>query len=100
MSGPTAKERMFLASETISAAVGLIREELPTIEAFLKECRDMKSFDRLAGQTTFKNSERRAVSALLEPVFKSAKQLVATYDSQAVRGRAALDAVNEKAAQS
>ena len=97
MAGPTPKERMHLATETVSAAVSLIRQELPTIEAFLKECRDMDSVGAIFDPTLFNNSERRAVSALLEPLFKSAKQLVATYDDQAARGRAALSAVKKRA---
>lgn len=39
-----AKERLQRAAHAISTAVLLVRMEMPTLEAFLEECRKMDSF--------------------------------------------------------
>ncbi len=81
MSAPeSARSRLMAASNAIGGAVVLIRLELPTIEAFIKECSDMDSFGPIVDPTLYRDPERRACAALLLPAFKSAVQFLRAYD--------------------
>lgn len=82
------------ASQAISTAAMVIKMEMPTMEAFLQECRNMENFGHIVDPTLYNKSERKAVSALLEPMFKSAKIFVDTYDAQMAAAKSALDKVS------
>ena len=89
-----AKERLARATHAIHTAVMLVKMERATIEAFLDECVRMDSIGPIVDPTLFNNSERRAVSALLEPIFEAALAFVSKYDAQATAAAAALEKVN------
>ncbi len=93
MSDP--KQRLHSASQAISTAVTLLKSELPTMQAFLEETRKMESFGPIVDPTLYKNSERRAVSALMEPLFKAAVTFVDAYDAQVAKAKDALAKVNQ-----
>ena len=84
------QEQINGAAQAISTAVLLLRMEMPTIEAFLKECRDMENFGHIVDPTLYKNSERKAVSALLEPLFEAAIEFVTKHDAQLAKSKEAL----------
>lgn len=89
-----AQQKLDAAARAVATAVGLLKVELPTMQAFLKEARDMDNFGHIVDPTLFRNSERRAVSAVVEPLFKAAIAFVATHDDQITKARAALDKVS------
>lgn len=82
------------AAHAISTAVLLLRMEQPTFEAFLKECRDMESFGPIFDPTLYNKSERRAVSAVLEPLFRAAVDFVKAYDAHIAKAKGALAKVS------
>lgn len=92
-----AMEQLQSAAQAVSTAVLILRMELPTIEAFLKESRNMDNFGHIVDPTLFKKSERRAANAVVEPLFKAAAAFVAAYDTHVTKAREALEQV--KAAQ-
>jgi hypothetical protein len=94
MSAP--QEQLLAAAQSVSTAVMILKAELPTMEAFLKEARDMDNFGHIVDPTLWKNPERRAVSAVVEPLFKAAIAFVRAHDAQLAASRAALDKVNAK----
>ena len=89
-----AKAKLERASQAVGTALAVIRSELPTINAFLKEARDMETFGHIVNPSLYKDPEPRAVSALLEPVFEAAVSFVETYDAHAAKAKDALAKVN------
>lgn len=87
-------EKLQGAAQAISTAVMVLRMEEKTIKDFLKECRDMENFGHVLDPTLYNKSERRAVSAILEPLFKAAEDFVRTYDIHIIHAQAALDKAN------
>jgi hypothetical protein len=87
-------EKLEGAAHAISTAAMLLRKEEPTIKDFLKECRDMENFGHVLDPTLYNKSERRAVSALMEPLFKAAVDFLTAYDIHLSQARAALDKVS------
>jgi hypothetical protein len=88
-----AQQKLDAAAKAVSTAVMILKMELPTMQAFLKEARDMDNFGHIIDPTLFRDSERRAVSAVVEPLFKAALAFVAAHDDQVAKARAALDKV-------
>src|ERR1700690_3768595 len=86
----TAKDALLCASSVIATAVEILRPELPTMEAFLKEARDMENFGHIIAPTLYRDQERRAVSALLEPLFEQAVSFVKLYDGLTAKSKEAL----------
>lgn len=91
MSDP--KDDLMSAVRAVSTAVTILKMEMPTIEAFLKESRDMDNFGHVVDPTLWMNSERRAANAIVQPLFKEAAAFVAAYDAQVARSSAALKKV-------
>lgn len=87
------KEQLLSASLAIQTAIALIKSELPTIETFLKEARDMENYGHVLNPTLYRDSTRRAVNAVMEPLFKSAALFVAEYDEHVERSKVALEVV-------
>lgn len=85
-----AKERLAKAAHAVHTAVTLLKMEMPTIEAFLKESRDMENFGHVIDPTLFRDPARRAANAIVEPMFKAAVAFVAAHDEQLARSKAAL----------
>jgi hypothetical protein len=83
-------EKLQAAAQAISTAVMVLKMEQPTFEAFLKECRDMENFGHIVNPTLYRNSERKAVSALIEPLFQSAVTFIAAYEDHIARAKSAL----------
>jgi len=88
-----AKEKLNLAAHAVHTATMLITMERATIEAFLKECRDMDNFGSIVDPTLFRDPERRAVSALLQPTFQAALDFLTKYEAQMEKAKAALEKV-------
>jgi hypothetical protein len=72
MTKEEAKEKLDRVNHAIHTATSLIAMEAPTIEAFLKECRDMDNVGSILHPTLFNNSERRAIEAVLQPTYQAA----------------------------
>lgn len=89
-----APARLSSAAQSISNAVMILRMEQPTLEAFLKECRDMENFGHIVHPTLYNKSERRVLSAVLEPLFEAASAFIAVYDDHIVKSKAALEKVS------
>jgi hypothetical protein len=87
------KEKLQRAAHAVSTAAMLLKMERETIDAFLKECRDMENFGSIIDPPLYKNPERRAVSALMEPLFEAATQFIAVYDRHLAEAAAALKKV-------
>lgn len=92
MSDP--KAELNAAAVAISTAATVLKLNVPVMERFLKECRDMENFGYLLHPTLAKDSERQAVSALMEPLFKAAVEFVKLHDAQASRAKDALAKVS------
>ncbi len=92
--GGDAKERIASAAHAVSTAVLLLKMEMPTIEAFLKESRDMDNFGHITSPTLFRDPTRRAVNAIVEPLFKAAVAFVAVYEEQIAASKAALEKIS------
>lgn len=89
-------QKLLAATQAISTAVLILKMEVPTFSAFLKEARDMDNFGHIVDPTLWKKSERRAVTAVVEPLFKAALAFVAEYEAHVTRSREALDKVNSR----
>jgi len=89
-----ARAKLERASQAVRTALAILRTELPTMNAFLKEARDMEHFGHIVNPSLYKDPERRAVSALLEPVFEAAVSFVETYDAHAAKAKDALAKVS------
>lgn len=87
-------EKLQSAAQAVSTAVMVLKMEMPTFEAFLEECRGMENFGHGVDPTLYMNSERKAVSALMEPLFKSAVAFVAGYEAHIAQAQAALKKVS------
>lgn len=87
------KEKLLSASLAIETAIKLIKSEMPTIEAFLKEACDMENFGHILNPTLYRDPTRRAVNSVMEPLFKSAALFVHEHDEHVAQSNAALDAV-------
>lgn len=85
-----AKERLERAAHAIHTAVMLVKMEQETIEAFLKECRDMQNFGHIVDPTLFNKSQRRAVEALLKPTFEAALDFMHKHETHTAAAKAAL----------
>jgi hypothetical protein len=57
------------AGTAVSTAIQVLKMEQPTFEAFLRECRDMENFGHIVDPRLYKDPERKAVSALMQPLF-------------------------------
>lgn len=91
-----AKERLERAAHAVETAKLLIEMEEATIRQFLKECSDMENFGHILDPTLYRNPERRAVSAMLEPLFKNAIIFLDTHKACVAVASAALAAVDPK----
>lgn len=82
---PADRAKVEAAELHASAAVDLIKKQLPTIEAFL------------AGGFTGNTSEDRATRSVLAPLFEAARDFVKTHDAHLNLVKFALAAVEEGA---
>lgn len=83
-------EQITTAAAVVSGVASLLRSERPTIEQFLKECRDMENFGSVVAPTLFRDPTRRAVEATLRPIFEAAITFLNTHDEHVKRAGAAL----------
>lgn len=88
-----ASEHLSRAAHAVRTAVLLLKMEMPTIQAFLKESRDMDNFGHITDPTLWRSSERRAADAIVSPLFKAAVALVAVHDEHLAKARDALERV-------
>lgn len=63
------------------------------MEEFLREAVDMENFGHIVDPTLYRDSERRAASALVTPLFEAALSFLRIHDEQTKRANAALDKV-------
>lgn len=82
------------ANAAITTAAMLLGAERDLFERFLKEERDMENFGHIVDPTLWKDPERRAVSALLEPLYRAALDFLAVHDRQIAAAKSALEKVN------
>ncbi|MGE0426229.1 MAG: hypothetical protein AB7O88_28475 [Reyranellaceae bacterium] len=82
MTRDEAAEHLAAANTAIATAVMLIRCEIDTINRFFEEKEHMASIGPIIDPTLFNSSERRAMEALLSPVYEAARDLVGAYDRQ------------------
>lgn len=93
MTHEEAKQALHEACAAISVAATLLRPHLPLFERFEKERRDMQSFGAVAHPTLYRDEERRAVSALVSPLFIAAQNYLREVDTQTQHAAAALEKV-------
>jgi hypothetical protein len=79
------------ANAAIDYAAQLLRPHAALFEQFRRDQSAMESFGSILDPTLFLSSERRAVEALLAPLYQAADKFLATVDRQKARARAALD---------
>lgn len=96
MTREEAKAALDAANRAITTAVLLVKVEMETIERFLDEKRLMESIGPILDPTLFRDSEREAVSALMGPIYKSARDFVRFYDAHIAGSATALAAVRER----
>lgn len=89
-----ARDKLLAAGQAISTAAMVLRMELPVMEAFLKESRDMDNFGSIVAPTLYASPERRAAAAVVEPLFQAAVTFVQSYDAQIKRSESALKKVS------
>lgn len=87
------KERLERAAHAVETAKRLVEMEEATIRKFLNECIDMEDFGHIADPMLYNNPERRAVSAMLRPLFENAIRFLDTHKASVALAQAALDAV-------
>lgn len=85
-----AKQQLSGAAQAIGTAILLLKSEQPIMEEFLQECRDMDNFGYVVSPTLANDPERRAVSALMEPLFQAAVDFVRLYDAHTAKTKRAL----------
>lgn len=90
----TPQEQLQSATQAMATAAFVLRMEMPTMEAFLKECRDMENFGSIVHPTLYRNSERRAVSAVVKPLFEASIAFVQAYDEHTKKAADALAKVS------
>jgi hypothetical protein len=86
----TPREKIEAAGTAVSTAIQVLKMEQPTFEAFLRECRDMENFGHIVDPTLYKDPERKAVNALMQPLFAAAIIFVAEYERHIAKANAAL----------
>jgi len=82
---PADRAKLDVAERHVSAAINLIRLELPVIEAFL------------GGEAAGASSEDRAARLVLAPLFEAARDFVQAHDRHVKLVSLALAAVKERA---
>lgn len=89
MSRPLAQSeaiaRLEAANSVIATCALLIGAQRETMERFLKEARDMDNFGHIVDPTLYRSSERRAVSAALEPIYQAALAFLAAYETRTAK---------------
>jgi hypothetical protein len=88
-----ANEQLQSAAQAVSTAVMVLRMEEETFKSFLEEHRKMENFGPILDPTLFRDPTRRAVSAVVEPLFRAAVDFLRVYDAHATRARQALEKV-------
>jgi hypothetical protein len=88
------KVELQAAAQAIGTAALLLHAQVPLMEEFLKECRDMENFGSIINPTLYRDPERRAVSAVMEPLFKASITFVRTYNEHIKAAMEALAKVN------
>lgn len=79
------------ANVALSSAAMILGTQRETFERFLRECRNMDSFGHIVDPTLFKDPERRAVAALLEPLYRGALDFLSLHDRQIAATKIALE---------
>lgn len=92
MSDP--KIKLSDAVAAVSTAVMVLRSEIETMRRFQQEARDMENFGHIVNPTLYRDSERRAVAAIVGPLFDLAVQFVDRYDEHIAKSKAALQKVS------
>jgi hypothetical protein len=90
MTRDEAQEALHELNGAIGVAVSLIRSQKEILDRFFAESESMASIGPILDPTLFNSSERRAVEALVTPVYRAAQNLLSTYDEQQAKGLDAL----------
>lgn len=98
MTREEARQALLEASNAVSTCVLLLKPHRELFERFFREQRDMENFGHIVDPTLYKDSERRAVAAVVAPLFADALKLVKTYDEQVAKSNAALEATTREGA--
>lgn len=79
------------ASADLAAAASAVRDSVtllaavrPTMEAFLRECRNMESFGAVIRPELFRDPKRKRMSDAIEPLFQAAILLLESHNAAAV----------------
>lgn len=84
------REELHDAMGAIQVASVLLELHAGLMRRFLKETRDLDNFGHILNPTLWKDSERRAVSALVEPLFRAALTFTEAVSAQRAAALAAL----------
>lgn len=89
-----ARRELDSANAAISMCAQILGTQRDLFERFMKESRDMENFGHIVDPTLFKSEERRAVEALLKPLYQAALDFLDAHDRQITAAKTALEKVN------
>ena len=90
MTKEDAKAELNAAAAAVATAVMVLQPHLGLFDRFEAERRRMENFGSVLNPSLFNSSERRAVEALLAPMFLASADLVRNYRAQVKRSAEAL----------
>jgi len=90
-----AREQLLSAANAITTAAFILKADLPTMTAFQEEARNMENFGHVVDPTLYRDPERRAVAAVVSPLFDLAVEFVKKYDAHIAQSKAALKQVQQ-----
>lgn len=96
MTSDEARKSLDEANIAISTDASLIRAQMPVIERFLRESRNIDNFGHIVDPTLFNSSERRAADAILKPIYEAARQFLLIHQFQVDKATKALAEVTER----
>ena len=76
-----AKQDLQLTATTIRDAVTALRAVRPTMEQFLRECRDMDNFGAVLRPELFMDPRRRRLSDAIKPLAEAAILLIEAHNA-------------------
>jgi hypothetical protein len=88
-----ARQHLEEANVAISTAAMILGTQRETFEQFMRESRDMDNFGHIVDPTLWNKPERRAVEALLKPLYQAALDFLKSHDRQMAATKTALEKV-------
>lgn len=90
-----ASQQLAEANAAISTAALILGTQREVFEQFMRESRDMDNIGHIVDPTLWNKPERRAVDALLKPLYQAALDFLKSHDRQITATKTALAKVTE-----